>query len=62
MVLQDYEAKLFFPEFTKNPCTSYTQLREQIPVHQVRSGWLVTRYEDVEAVLRPVLSVKNLFL
>jgi cytochrome P450 PksS len=45
------------PEFKANPFPFYARLRAEEPVHRVglpdgRSGWLVTRYDDVTAVLK----------
>jgi cytochrome P450 len=41
------------PAFTADPYPTYAELRAQDPVHQVADGlWLVTRYDDVVAVLR----------
>jgi cytochrome P450 len=48
---------LFSPDFKANPYPVYAQLRSTAPVHRAtlpdgRAMWLVTRYEDVAAVLR----------
>ena len=45
------------PVFTANPYPTYAQLRSTAPVHRVtppdgRGVWLVTRYDDVVAVLK----------
>lgn len=58
------QAKLFSPEFTKNPYPAYSRLREEDPVHHVRfpdgqNGWLVTRYADAEAVLKNPRFIKD---
>ncbi len=60
----DREAKLFSPEFTKNPYPTYARLREEDPIHQVRFpdgqlGWLVTRYADADAVLKDPRFIKD---
>lgn len=55
---------LFDPEFKANPYPAYAQLRSDAPVHRValpngQGMWLVTRYEDVSAVLRDERFVKD---
>ena len=42
------------PEVRANPYPLYRQLREQDPVHwsELMASWVLTRYDDVEAVLR----------
>ncbi len=55
---------LFDPEFKANPYPAYTGLRSEAPVHRValpdgRGLWLVTRYEDVSAVLKDERFVKD---
>jgi len=41
------------PEFIANPYPTYARLREQAPVYLLESGgWLVTRYHDVEHLLK----------
>ena len=47
----------FFPmgeKFYADPYTPYRRLREKDPVHHSRliNGWMLTRYADVDAVLR----------
>jgi len=55
---------LFDPDFKANPYPTYARLRSEAPVHRVplpdgRSVWLVTRYEDVSAVLKDERFVKD---
>ena len=43
----------FSPEFAQNPYPTYKRLREEDPVHWSPLGfWMVTRFEDVDFVLR----------
>ena len=50
----------FLPGFTEDPYPHYQRMRDLDPVHQHPLGfWLVTRYEDVTALLRANLSVEN---
>lgn len=56
---------LFTEQFTQNPYPAYSKLREEDPVHAVRfpdgqSGWMVTRYEDAEKVLKDPRFTKDL--
>ena len=55
---------LFDPDFKANPYPAYAGLRSEAPVHRValpdgRGMWLVTRYEDVSAVLKDERFVKD---
>jgi cytochrome P450 len=48
--------ELFGPEFTRDPYPGYAWLRDHSPVHQLMlppgvPAWLVTRYDDVKALL-----------
>jgi len=61
---QPPQVDLFSPDFKANPYPTYAQLRSTSPVHRVelpdgRGMWLVTRYEDVSAVLRDERFVKD---
>ena len=52
------------PAFKANPYPFYAQLRDQAPVHRIilgdkRPAWLVTRYDDVVAVLKDDRFVKD---
>ena len=52
------------PEFKANPYPFYARLRAEAPVHRMtlptkESAWLVTRYDDVVAVLKDERFVKN---
>jgi cytochrome P450 len=50
----------FLPGFTEDPYPHYQRMRDLDPVHQHPLGfWLVTRYDDVAALLRANLSVEN---
>ncbi len=55
---------LFDPEFKANPYPAYAGLRSEGPVHRMalpdgRGVWLVTRYEDVSAVLKDERFMKD---
>ncbi|MGZ5026264.1 MAG: cytochrome P450 [Methylobacter sp.] len=48
------------PEFIANPYPTYARLREQAPVYQLGAGaWLITRYQDVEYLLKSPLLNKD---
>lgn len=48
------------PEFINNPYPTYSRLREQTPIYLLKSGvWLVTRYHDVEYLLKSSRLNKN---
>ena len=52
------------PEFNANPFGYYKLLRDDAPVHPItlpdkRTTWLVTRYDDVNVLLRDERFVKN---
>lgn len=54
------------PQFRANPYPFYAQLRAAAPVHRVRlsrreSAWMVTRYNDVQAVLKDQRFAKDRF-
>jgi cytochrome P450 len=50
----------FLPDFADNPYPHYQRMRDTDPVHEHPFGfWLVTRYDDVAALLRADLSVEN---
>ncbi len=54
---QPLRVDLFDPGFKANPYPTYARLRSEAPVHRVtmpdgRGVWLVTRYDDVVAVLK----------
>jgi len=50
----------FLPGFTEDPYPHYQRMRDLDPVHEHPLGfWLVTRYDDVAALLRANLSVEN---
>ena len=54
------------PQFRANPYPFYAQLRATAPVHQVKisrreTAWMVTRYNDVLAVLRDERFAKDRF-
>lgn len=49
------------PEFIANPYPVYARLREQSPVYPLeQGGWLITRYHDVEYLLRSPLLNKDI--
>lgn len=48
------------PEFIANPYPVYARLREQAPVYPLGAGaWLITRYHDVEYLLKSPLLNKD---
>jgi cytochrome P450 len=50
----------FLPGFTEDPYPHYQRMRDLDPVHEHPLGfWLVSRYDDVAALLRANLSVEN---
>jgi cytochrome P450 PksS len=56
--------ELFSPAFKADPYPVYANLRETSPIHRVtppegQSFWVITRYADVDAVLRDNRFVKN---
>lgn len=56
---------LFTEQFIQNPYPSYQNLRETDPVHAVlfpdgQRGWMVTRYEDAEKVLKDQRFIKDM--
>jgi cytochrome P450 len=55
---------LFDPAFKADPYPTYSELRSSTPVHRItlpdgRGVWLITRYDDVLAVLKDGRFVKN---
>ncbi len=61
---QPPKVDLFSPAFKANPYSTYAELRETAPIHRVtlpngQGLWLVTRYDDAEAVLTDRRFVKN---
>ncbi len=49
----------FLPDFTVDPYPHYRRMRDVDPVHEHPLGfWLVSRYDDVTALLRAKLSVE----
>ncbi len=53
-VSADLDQQLLSPEFFADPYPVYNRLREQDPIHwsDALSGWVITRYADVVAILR----------
>lgn len=56
-MMQPPEVELFDPVFKANPYPTYARLRSEAPLHRVglpdgQGVWLVTRYDDVVAVLK----------
>ena len=50
----------FLPDFNADPYPHYQRMRDLDPVHEHPLGfWLVTRYDDVTALLRAKLSVES---
>src|SRR5215475_8702973 len=64
MMTQIAEVKITSAEFQANPFPFYAQLRAEAPVYHIdlpakQSAWLVTRYDDVNALLKDDRVVKN---
>ncbi len=58
------EINLASPDFKADPYPAFAQTRTEDPVHQVtlagnRKGWLITRYDDADLVLRDPRFVKD---
>ncbi|MFH8349553.1 cytochrome P450 [Streptomyces sp. NPDC018045] len=50
----------FTPDFMADPYPHYARLRAQVPVHEHPGGfWMLSRYEDVHALMRSGLSVEQ---
>ncbi|MEU0809113.1 cytochrome P450 [Streptomyces sp. NPDC005970] len=50
----------FTPDFMDDPYPHYAQVRRHVPVHEHPGGfWMLSRYEDVDALLRSGLSVEQ---
>ncbi|MGW7276550.1 cytochrome P450 [Streptomyces sp. NPDC054864] len=50
----------FTPEFMADPYPHYAELRREVPVHEHPGGfWMLSRYADVDALLRSGLSVEQ---
>ncbi|QWF85156.1 cytochrome P450 [Amycolatopsis sp. CA-230715] len=50
----------FTPEFKNDPYPHYAQLRREVPVHDHPLGfWMLSRYDDVHALLRSGMSVEQ---
>ncbi|ADI03371.1 cytochrome P450 [Streptomyces bingchenggensis BCW-1] len=50
----------FTPEFMEDPYPHYAELRRHVPVHEHPGGfWMLSRYEDVDALMRSGLSVEQ---
>jgi cytochrome P450 PksS len=65
-VATDLNVNIASPEFKADPFPYYRKLREQAPVHRVtlpdkQTAWLVTRYDDVVAVLKDERFAKDRF-
>jgi cytochrome P450 len=61
---QPPRVNLFDPVFKADPYPTYARLRSSAPVHRAtlpdgRGVWLITRYEDILAVLKDERFVKN---
>jgi cytochrome P450 len=61
---QPPQVDLFDPVFKADPYPTYARLRSSAPVHRAtmpdgRGVWLITRYEDVLAVLKDERFVKD---
>jgi cytochrome P450 len=61
---QPQRVDLLDPTFKANPYPAYAELRSRAPVHRVelpdgRGVWLITRYDDVLAVLKDARFVKD---
>ncbi|MFJ9112619.1 cytochrome P450 [Streptomyces sp. NPDC102283] len=50
----------FTPDFMDDPYPHYAELRRHVPVHEHPGGfWMLSRYEDVAALMRSKLSVEQ---
>ncbi|NEY32207.1 cytochrome P450 [Streptomyces sp. PRKS01-65] len=50
----------FTPDFMNDPYPHYAELRRYVPVHEHPGGfWMLSRYEDVSALMRSGLSVEQ---
>ncbi|AJP00628.1 cytochrome P450 [Streptomyces cyaneogriseus subsp. noncyanogenus] len=50
----------FTPDFMSDPYPHYAELRRHVPVHEHPGGfWMLSRYEDVSALMRSGLSVEQ---
>jgi cytochrome P450 len=50
----------FTPDFMNDPYPHYAELRRHVPVHEHPGGfWMLSRYEDVSALMRSGLSVEQ---
>ncbi|PZH08627.1 cytochrome P450 [Streptomyces sp. NTH33] len=50
----------FTPEFMEDPYPHYAELRRHVPVHEHPGGfWMLSRYADVDTLLRSGLSVEQ---
>ncbi|MCX4750093.1 cytochrome P450 [Kitasatospora sp. NBC_01287] len=50
----------FTPEFMEDPYPHYAEVRRHVPVHEHPGGfWMLSRYEDVLALVRSGLSVEQ---
>jgi cytochrome P450 len=63
-VSQPSQVDLFDPAFKANPYLTYARLRSDAPIYRVtlptgQGMWLVTRYEDVSAILKDERFVKD---
>src|SRR2546428_13710897 len=58
--MADVHFKPMDPEFVADPYPTYHRLRAEDPVHRSPLGfWVLTRYEDVVAVLRDLRAAKE---
>jgi cytochrome P450 len=62
--MSSIQASIFSPALTATPYSAYAHLRAEAPIHLVRlpdggTVWLITRYEDVVAVLKDPRFIKN---
>jgi hypothetical protein len=49
----EMEAYLVDPSMRDNPYSMFAELRKLDPIHHSKTGvWVITRYEDVNALLR----------
>ena len=59
------EINIASPDFKADPYPTFTETRTEDPVRQMtmpgnRKGWLITRYDDADLVLRDPRFVKDL--
>lgn len=59
--LKNIDDVLLSPEYVDNPYPTYDLLRSEYPVYWCEkwNGWLITRYDDVQSVLKDTVTFSN---